>query len=467
MSIRLRLALWYGGLTGLVLLGISVAFDAAHSRTHYDDLDRALRTAAEEMAEEYGRDPSVTVLPAVTPGMVVVVYAPDGQVVAAPRNAEALPPVDPRTVPARAAWPPFDPLAGLAPPLVPSGPSPGVFGLIDDPDRGRWRLYVAPIAGGGDVVAAAPLGWIDASIEGLRRLTLLAAFAGAALTFLGGWLLATRALRPVAALTETAGAIARAREPGRRVPAGSPHDELGLLAATVNEVLESLEEAYRAQQRFVAAASHELRAPLTVIRANLELLRRHGSVPDLERQEALAEVGREVDRLIRLVADLLTLARADADVPLRRERLELDRLVLEVVREARHLASGQLLEVERLEPASVEGGPDRLKQLLLILVDNAIKYTPAEGRITVGLWRDGPVAEVRVRDTGVGIPPEELPRVFERFYRASPGQVRDPGGTGLGLPIARWIAEKHAGDVSLTSELGHGTTARIRLPLVG
>lgn len=174
------------------------------------------------------------------------------------------------------------------------------------------------------------------------------------------------------------------------------------------------------------------------------------------------EASRQTRRLAVLVAGLLTLARADAGVVPRAQRLKLDRVLINAFGEARHLARGQRLAVERLEPMLVDGDPDRLKLLVRVLLDNALKYTPAEGRVTVALRRDGPVAENTVRDTGVSIRPDGLPRVFEHFYRADPARSRDPGGTGLGLPIARWIARQHGGDVTLASALERGTTATVR-----
>jgi signal transduction histidine kinase len=147
--------------------------------------------------------------------------------------------------------------------------------------------------------------------------------------------------------------------------------------------------------------------------------------------------------------------------------VELDRLSLEAVQESRHLAGGRRVEVEKLAPVVVMGDEDRLKQLLLILLDNASKYTSAAGDIRLRLQQDGSRAELRIRDNGVGIPPGDLPHVFERFYRADPARTRDPGGTGLGLPIARWIVEQHGGEIRLESEPGRGTEVIVRLPVRG
>ncbi|HJQ27755.1 MAG TPA: HAMP domain-containing sensor histidine kinase [Rubrobacter sp.] len=280
-------------------------------------------------------------------------------------------------------------------------------------------------------------------------------------------LLAGRALRPVHALTQTAAGIARSQDFGKRVPVDGRRDELGRLAETFNDMLANLEHAYRAQKRFVADASHELRAPLTAIQGNLELLRRHPDASRAQKEEALQEADREAHRLSQLVADLLALARADAGVPIRRQKVELDRVVLEALATAQHLAHGRSIELATLEPALIEGNPDRLKELFLILLDNAVKYTLPGEQVALTLCRQAGSAEVIVHDDGAGIAPEDLSHVFERFYRADPARTRDPGGTGLGLPIARWIAEAHGGHMELESKPATGTTVSMRLPLIG
>jgi two-component system, OmpR family, sensor kinase len=388
-----------------------------------------------------------------------------GQVLAATPNAAA-PSVDPRVVLAGPDIPPYDAVARLAPPTIARPPAgAGAFGLTTDAEGRRWRLYVLPVHDATQyLLGAVPLDRIDASIAGFRRLMALLALASTVLSLLIAWLLARRALRPVATLTTSARRIARSRSLAERVPVGD-RDELGQLATTFNGMLVSLEEAHQAQQRFVADASHELRAPLTAIQANLQLLQRQPEMPPAEQREALDEASREAHRLAKLVADLLALARADAGMSLRRRTVELDRVLLDSVSEARHLSRGQRIEIGGLEPALVEGDPDYLRQLLLILLDNALKYTPPEGTVTLGLWRRGPAVELTVQDTGVGIPAADLPHVFERFYRADPARARDPGGMGLGLSIARWIAQQHGGDIMLASQQGVGTIVTIRLPI--
>ncbi len=468
MSLRLRLALWYGVLTGLVIVLVTLLTYALHTRGHYDDLDHALVSGARHVAEEVDTStgpasPGVLTTPP-SAGLVLRLYDADGRLVEASPNAALAPEVYPRALLDGPSVPPFDLLVGLAPSFMPSQPEPGVLGLATGPDGTRWRLYALSLRDGRVLLAAMPLDRLDAATDLFRRLVPLLAGFGAAATLLAGYLLAGGALRPVATVTGAAEAIARLRDFARRVPEPPRQDELGRLAATFNTMLASLHEAYQAQQRFVADASHELRAPLTAIQANLELVRRHPEMSDAERDEAIEEASREARRLVRLVADLLALARADAGLPLRRWRVELDRVLLDAFAEARPLARGQRLEIGQLEPVQITGDPDRLKQLVLILVDNAIKYTPSGGRVTLELRRNDTSAAILVHDTGIGIASEDLPHVFDRFYRADPARSRDPGGTGLGLPIARWITEQHGGQITLASRPGEGTTVHVHLP---
>lgn len=230
-----------------------------------------------------------------------------------------------------------------------------------------------------------------------------------------------------------------------------------------------LREAHDSQRRFVNDLAHELRTPLTAIGGNLELMLRYPQMTPQDRAEAVGEALSESQRLGRLATDLLALARGDAGVELEMSELELRPILLEVWRETGRFSKGHTLELGRLEALEVEGHRDRLKQLALILLDNALKYTPAPGRVALELVRDGNDALFKVTDEGPGIPEADLPRVFERFYRVRrPTQDResDPGGTGLGLPIAQWIATQHGGSIWLESELGRGTTVFVRLPLL-
>jgi len=473
MSIRLRLALWYGALFGLILLVVAVLSYAFHARGHYEDLDRILVTTAGHTAAEMESSDLPPLLTESSGGLQVTVrvYAPDGSLRLDSPQASKLPRVAPATLMAAPAGPAFDVVAGLVPHYVfgPWGTSGGAFGLVTSGGQ-RWRIYALPVHRQGALVgyveSLVPLGQLDRAMQLFRLILVIMGLGGLTAALVGGWAVAGAALRPIARIVETARSIAHSRNFSRRVEVPPYRDEVGHLVETFNAMLASLEEAYRTQQRFVADASHELRAPLTAIQGNLDLLRRHPEMAASDREEALAEARREADRLTHLVADLLVLARADAGVQLNRRAVDLDVILLEAFRTGRQLTRGQVLELESVEPARVEGDAERLTQLVLILLDNAIRYTPSPGRITLGLRRIDHTVEISVRDTGVGIGPEDLPRVFERFYRADPARSRDAGGTGLGLPIARWIAEQHGGDLSLRSTPGRGTTAMIRLPLL-
>lgn len=470
MSIRIRLALWYGALTGLVLVVVSLVMYAMHTRALYDDLDSVMERATSHLTEEVRlattqEEVARLFQVPISPDLVGRLYRADGTLVAETSNATAAPEVNPDAVLSNPSRDVFDPIVGLAPHLVNVHGSNGTFSVISDDAGHRWRVYALTIDGqDGTLVTSTPLERLDASVVRFRWLVTALSASGSAMALLVAALLAGRALRPVATLTTTAGRIAQVREFGRRVPVADARDELGRLAVTFNDMLSSLEEAYRAEQRFVSDASHELRAPLTIIQANLEFLEQRPDLPDVERREMITDACNETRRLTTLVGDLLALARADAGVALQRYRVELDRVLLDAVSDARQLLRGQRLEVGPLEPAMVEGDADRLRQLFLALLDNAIKYTPSGKRITISLRHDAGAAIVDIRDEGVGIPPDDLPRVFERFYRADPARSRDPGGTGLGLPIAQWIVHQHGGDIQLQSEPSTGTTVHVCLP---
>jgi two-component system, OmpR family, sensor kinase len=257
---------------------------------------------------------------------------------------------------------------------------------------------------------------------------------------------------------------------------------------TFNQMLAQLQAAYdeqehtlASQRRFVADASHELRTPLATIRTNLELLQRAGDdLPAADRDEAMADALTEIQRLSRLVGDLLTLARVDSGLRLeRRDEIQVDRLVRDVYRQARLMAMPRehTVTTDLIEEATVIGDGDYLKELLLILVDNAIQYTPDGGEIRLGVRREacpdaggagGDEVVISVVDNGMGIASEDLAHLFERFYRADSARHRDTGsagGTGLGLSIAQWIAEEHHGRIEVESVLGHGSRFTLRLPL--
>jgi two-component system OmpR family sensor kinase len=278
------------------------------------------------------------------------------------------------------------------------------------------------------------------------------------------WLAIEQALAPLATVTKVAEQINRADDLARRIPYRGPeNDEIGQLIAAFNQTLERLEALLASQQRFLTDVSHELRTPLTVIKGNVDLMRRMKTVDE----ESLSSIEQEADRMKRLVEDLLTLAKAESGtLTLRMQTVELDTLLLEVVKEMSVLAGGRVkMKVTEIDQILVNGDRDRLKQVLINLIANAVQYTPAGGNIFLGLSKVGQHARLIVRDTGPGIPAEDLPHIFERFYRAEKSRTRGKGGFGLGLSIANWIVDNHGGYIEVSSQEGEGTTFCVWLPL--
>jgi signal transduction histidine kinase len=280
----------------------------------------------------------------------------------------------------------------------------------------------------------------------------------------GGSLMAGRALRPLSAVTETALQITHADDLSRRIaleaPAGS---EVGRLILAFNETLERLEDLFDSQRRFLADVSHELRTPLTAIRGNVDLIRRMGAD-----EESLEAIQTEAERLMRLVGDLLLLAQAETgNLPMAHDPVDVDTVLLEVAQQGRVLAQDHLtLAMGDWDQAQVIGDRDRLKQLFLNLVANAVQYTPGGGRVTLSLRLVGEWTHISVTDTGPGIPAKEIPHLFDRFYRVDRSRARKAQtGAGLGLSIAYWIAHNHGGRIEVASEVGKGTTFSVWLPL--
>ena len=339
-------------------------------------------------------------------------------------------------------------------------------------EGGRLRIYNYPLSVGGRQAGVLQVGRsLEAIMDMMSRLAhvmFLMSFVIVGLATGIGYSLAHLALLPVERLTRVANTISETQDLEQRVDYDGPPDEIGRLAATFNRMLEglaaarrSLTQSYTLQRQFVADVSHELRTPLTIIRGNLELLRQMegagGPASDI-----LADVTGEAERMSHLLNDLLTLARADAGQHIDKEPVELDEVVRDVARQAPLLGPTRFLthDLDALTGAKVMGDPDYLKQLFLILLENAFKYTPQTGEITLGASRQEEWYGVAVSDTGPGIPPDEVPRIFERFYRGPSAR----SGTGLGLAIARWIAEEHGGRLEVTSQPGTGTTFTFWLP---
>lgn len=452
MSIRARLTLWYTSVLGAILILFSVAVYALLLYALLDGVDRPLWDIAEEIRAQSRAFPGELTrlqIPPLdmfqSPGVSAIqIWTPAGTL-SQQSGRQLTEPLDKEALHTRR-------------PLIRDVNVLGAhirvltYPLIVE-DSGQLVGYLQ--------IASPPLTTVDQARRDLLTILALGIVLAIALSALVGAMLARQALRPIDTIIETALTISRADDLERRILYNGPPDEIGRLVAAFNEMLERLEKLFRAQQRFLADISHELRTPLTAIRGNVDLIRRFG--PDPESLDAIQD---EAERMTRLVGDLLLLAKAEAgNLSLAYEPVELDTLLLEVYRHARILGSGLDIKIGEEDQVTVLGDADKLKQLLLNLVDNAIKYTPKGGQITLGLAREDGWARLTVADTGVGIPPEHLPHIFERFYRVDRARSRGGGGAGLGLSIAQWIAQAHGGRITVESEVGRGTTFTVWLPI--
>lgn len=328
------------------------------------------------------------------------------------------------------------------------------------------RVTIPPAGTPYIILASQPLKPVEDELESLREILYFAAPIVLLAAGFGGWFLARQGLAPVTAMARSARQIG-AGSLDQQLPIVNPRDELGQLATTFNDLLARLNAAFEEQRRFMADASHELRNPLSVMStaAGVTLKKEHRA--EEEYREALQIVAEQTRRLSRIVNDMFMLARADAgQYPLRKRTLYLNDLLEEVARAGAVLASDRRASVQltNLSEAVFHGDEDLLRQMLLNLVDNAVKFTPSDGAVTLSLERRGDDYVVSVTDTGPGIPPEARHHIFERFYRADRVRTRaEDGGAGLGLAIARWIARAHDGDIELGDSVT-GTKFIVRLP---
>ena len=333
----------------------------------------------------------------------------------------------------------------------------------------RTLLLAVPFRGpdgtiAGALVLARSLDLIDA-VQARVILLLMAGVAIAVVVGGGLGLRATReALRPLDRVIQAARAIESGKLDERLRP--TKRDEIGELGIAFDTMLDRLAGLVASQRQFVADAAHELRTPLTSLGGMVELLQIGADRGDPSTvRRMLDTMSREIDRLGRLVSDLLTLSRLDAEQPLHLGPVDLGALLHDVAAQTQMLATGQMIEVQIERSVTVVADPDRLKQVLLNLTANAVRFTPAGGHIALRLSASGGRAIVAVADTGSGITPELLPRVMDRFVRGDASRARATGGSGLGLAIASAIVDAHNGTIEIASAPGQGTTVTVCLPL--
>jgi heavy metal sensor kinase len=335
---------------------------------------------------------------------------------------------------------------------------------------GDWRVFSTPIRLNGNLIGVLQIARSEENIaQAQRQLLTLIAVAIPLLLVLAtavGLFIAGRALNPIDRIVRTADRIG-GDDVSERIDIDHTPDEVGRLAATLNRMLDRIDGTLERQRRFTADASHELRTPLAALTAEIELALERPRTTE-EYQQTLRSLAEDCSRLNLLVRDLLTLARVDSGQErLVLETMELDDLTEGVMETLTPLAEqrGVRLESGVIKPVDIVGDQTRLTQLLVNLVDNGLKYTPAGGAVTVSVHQDGSAAIIRVKDTGRGIPARDVPHIFDRFYRVDSGRARSDGGTGLGLAICEWIVRAHGGQINVQSVEGQGSMFTVRLPL--
>ena len=506
-SLRLRLLLWYGSLIAVALGFFALLFLLLTTDAIDQSVNSALRTegrvAMLDVLNDLSADPpywsgqlKMRVVDAYRdPGVVVEVLDDQSHIRYLSTSGTRIPLSNETTRSALAGQPSIlynstvDGQHVRVEALPIRAPVHGVSGNANGVPTGNGPVI-------GVLLVAKSLSDVDATMLLLRALLLLSGVATLVGTLIASWIIATRVLHPLSQLVVTARSIATSTVRGtrlgnlsKRVPRPGGHDEMVQVVETFNEMLSSLESATQAQRRFVADASHELRAPLTTIQGNLAFLQRHlDELPPEERSTMLADAHEETLRLAKLVEELLFLARTDASMEAQSGTqemeasiaesarnappVELDHALLQLVRQLRKRLSmeGSMLKLEigHIEAVRVCGDEESMRRVALILLDNALKYTPASseegmGRVTVSLERADGQAVLRVRDTGIGIDPADVPHLFERFYRAD--RARSRQGTGLGLPIAQMLVEQLGGRITAESIPAKGSTFSVWLPL--
>jgi heavy metal sensor kinase len=456
-SVRVRLTLWYAAVLALSLIAFAVVVYYGAAASFYERQDESLRAIAQTVAsayvEEFAEKHSV-----VEAGEVVLneLVFPDRFVQVSDINARPV----------------------AASKNLPSSINVPASALVQAREHGvslvtvnDLRVAIVPLSSDGQLgyaMVGEPLSVIEDGLQRLRRNFYAGVPLIILLTSVGGYFLAHKSLSPVTLMNLQTQRITAERL-SSRLDVSNPRDELGQLATTINDLLTRLEASFSEQQRFIADASHELRTPLAVLRGETEVaLGRTRSID--EYKESLTLIKDEAERLSRIVEDLFILARTPIDAPatLMKSPLSLNKVVKDCVRAAEILAFGKDLTL-KVDNSNAElelsGDQELLKRMLLNLLDNAVKYTPEGGEISVTLGRQNGNALLAVRDTGIGIRETDQAHVFDRFYRVNKARSRSHGGAGLGLSIVSWIVEAHGGQITVNSVPDRGSEFLVELPL--
>ncbi len=461
MPLRVRLTLWYGTALAAILVVFGGVLYAMLAHGLRDQVDRSLDEAASvavRALEQHRVGPFLPFedLAVEFPELAVLdksfqIFSPAGKVTIQSPNLGRL----------------DIPLSRTALEAALSGRA--TFESARFLDGSSFRLLSVPIILDGALVNIIQVGTSLRSVEEmLHRLLLVLLMslpAALAVALGGGWFLAGRALRPVEAITQAARRIAAGDLTQRLTVAHSP-DEIGRLAATFNNMIARLEASFRQVRQFSADASHELRTPLTVMKGETELALRRAR-PAEDYKLVMESTLEEIDRMAQIVDELLFLSRADlGEVRIESQPVRLDALVEDIQRQAVVLGQEQEIQVMvgSVALVQVQGDELRLRELLLNLVDNAVKYSRPGGKVEIALARDAGMARLSVTDQGIGISAEAQTRIFDRFYRTDDARAHAKKGTGLGLSICKWIVEAHHGRIEVQSKVGEGSRFTVILP---
>jgi len=300
-------------------------------------------------------------------------------------------------------------------------------------------------------------------LQTLIKILAVTNLIGLLIALLSGIFISRKILRPLRNITSTAQGI-EITDLGKRINVRNSGDELDELAETFNHMLSRLQTGFEQQRRFVSDASHELRTPITVISGYANMLDRWGKHDQSALEEGLDAIKSEAANMNSIIEKLLFMARADQGKQLiNKTSLALAPLIETIIQETRMIAPNHHIILDQNDPATVDADGAAIKQMVRIFIENSIKYTPSGGTIRIASRQTNQHLEITIKDTGIGIPKEDQPKVFDRFYRVDQSRAKSTGGTGLGLSIARWIAHQHGSSIHLTSTPGEGTNVTLRL----
>lgn len=461
-SIQFRLTAWYAALLAIILIAFGSAVYFGLEGYLTASLSRQLSLQAQQIADTWlrqinrsGKDYVINEIeehlsPDVTDRFIRLTRA-DGS-----PFYQSKPPRDGG----------FDPSTVAAPKPPPHAPGSREEHLA----RGELLIYSLPytVPGTGSflVEVGAPYHTIESTLHGLVLIFVIILPIALALAVGIGYVLMNRALAPVDAITRATESIT-SRNLSERLPIPNTGDEIERLSATLNGMIERLEQSFRQIAQFTADASHELRTPLTILRGELEVALR-GDALTPQAREVIESVLEETEKLSKTVEHLMILSRFDSgELKLQRSWFDLAGLCRETVEQMSLLAEDKQIRLEcsAAERVEINADPLRVRQILINLIDNAIRYTPAGGRIDIRIAHETDQAIIEVADTGQGIPAEALPHIFDRFYRVDKARSRTYGGSGLGLAITKSICELHGGRIEVESRLGQGTRFRVEIPI--